>query len=207
MICHTARRLEYPDGSVRVERTMGQAEGRQAPAGIGVAHRILLGTPLPDAYGACPTCSQMARLSTYRLVMGFDASLRRGEDTDFNIRLAEVGGHFVGIDSPLVIQTMTKTSDKSLQDEYRNVRLLLEKHRVILEQEGKYEFSVKWLDVKQAWLERTTLKFVLRLLSLALTNPVLTLSRLYFALPNIGLNSAFSRFHAGGNHPTHKPKL
>jgi GT2 family glycosyltransferase len=57
------------------------------PAGPAVAQRILLGTPLQDAYGACPTCSQMARLSTYRKLDGFDLTLRRGEDTDFSIRL------------------------------------------------------------------------------------------------------------------------
>ena len=118
VICHTARKLIYPRGEVRFEQTMGQTEGKPAPSGPAVARRILLGEPLEDGYGACPTCSQMARLSTYKLVGGFDPSFRRGKDTDSNIRLSQAGGHFVGLAEPLVIQSMTKTSEKSLQDEY-----------------------------------------------------------------------------------------
>jgi glycosyltransferase involved in cell wall biosynthesis len=199
VICHTARKLRYPHGEERTESTMGQMEGARAPAGAAVAKRILLGTPLKDGYGACPTCSQMARLSTYRLLGGFDPSFRRGEDTDFNIRLAEAGGHFVGIASPLVIQTMTKTSEKSLRDEYCNMRLLMKKHRAIMEREGQYDFCCEWLEVKQAWLERRRLDLAGRLLKLSLNNPILTFRRLYLALPNIGLNRAFSRFHRSVN--------
>jgi glycosyltransferase involved in cell wall biosynthesis len=119
VICHTARRLIYARRKERIAPTMGQREGRRAPAGPAVARRILLGTHLEDGYGACPTSSQMARLSTYRALGGFDPELRRSEDTDFNIRLAAAGGHFVGIGRPLVIQTMTRTSEKSLAEEYR----------------------------------------------------------------------------------------
>lgn len=198
VICHTARTLVYPHGEERVEPTMGQTEGKRAPAGPAVARRILMGMPLEDGYGACPTCSQMARLATYRLVGGFDPSFRRGEDTDFNIRLAEAGGHFVGIAHPLVIQRMTKTSDKSLAEEYRNMRLLMEKHRAIMEREGQYEFCRQWLDAKQAWLERRRMEFARRLLVLGLTRPALTFQRLHLALPNAGLNRSFSRFHRGG---------
>lgn len=197
VICHTARRLVYPQGEERVEPTMGQTEGRRAPAGPAVAQRILLGKPLDDGYGACPTCSQMARLSTYRLLGGFDPALRRGEDTDFNIRLAEAGGHFVGIGRPLVIQTMTKTSEKNLAEEYRNLLLLMEKHRAIMERAGQYEFCRQWIDAKQAWLEGRRAAFVLALSSLVVTHPILTGRRLAIALPNIGLNRAFSRFHGG----------
>ena len=195
VICHTARKLLYPHGEERIEPTMGQTEGKRAPAGPPVAHRILMGTPLEDGYGACPTCSQMARLSTYRLMGGFDPSLRRGEDTDFAIRLAQAGGHFVGIAHPLVTQWMTSTSEKSLAEEYRNMRLLLEKYRAIIKHEGQYDFCCEWLEMKQAWLEHRRLNFVRLLLRLGLTSPVLTLRRLYLALPNLGLNRAFSRFH------------
>ncbi len=198
VICHTARKLVYPHGEERVEPTMGQIEDKRAPAGPAVARRILLGTPLEDGNGACPTCSQMARLSTYRLVGGFDTSLRRSDDTDFNIRLAEAGGHFVGIARPLVIQTMTKGSEKSLAKEYRDMRLLMEKHRIIMEREGQYDFCRHWLDAKQAWLERRRMDFARQLLALGLTRPVLTMRRLRMALPNAGLNRAFSRFHTAG---------
>lgn len=196
VICHTARKLLYPHGEVRVEPTMGQNGGKHAPAGPAVARRILMGIPLEDGDGACPTCSQMARLATYHLVRGFDPSLRRGEDTDFNIRLAEAGGHFVGIAQPLVMQTMTRTPEKSLAEEYRNMKRLMEKHRPIIERAGQYDFCCYWLDLKQAWLERRYLDFACRLAVLGITHPILSMRRLYRALPNTALNRAFSRFHA-----------
>lgn len=195
VICHTARRLIYAQGKERIAPTMGQREGVRAPAGSAVARRILLGTRLDDGYGACPTSSQMARLSTYRALGGFDPSMRRSEDTDFNIRLAGAGGHFVGIGRPLVIQTMTRTSEKSLAEEYRYMLLLMEKHRAIMDREGQYLFCRRWIGVKQAWLEGRHMAFVLALASLALRHPVLTARRLALALPNIGLNRAFSRFY------------
>ena len=195
VVCHTARKRVYAEGLERIEPTMGQAEGCRAPYGTAVAERILLGTPLEDGYGACPTCSQMARLSTYRLVGGFDPMLRRGEDTDFTIRLAQAGGHFVGIAQPLVTQWMTKTSEKSLAEEYRNQMLLLEKHRLIMERAGQYGFCRQWMRAKQAWLEGRHGELVNALLNLALRHPLLTGRRLLMAVPNMRLNLAFSRFH------------
>lgn len=195
VICHTARELAYPDGRRRIETTMGLKTDRQAPRGPDVARRILLGTPLDDGYGACPTCSQMARLGTYRLVDGFDPAFLRSEDTDLNIRLAEAGAHFVGIAEPLVIQTLTKTSEKSLASEYHFMRQLLNKHRKFLEQEGQLEFTLRWLDIKQAWLEGRRIAFFSSLAALALAHPALTLNRLHMALPNVAANRAFSRFH------------
>jgi glycosyltransferase involved in cell wall biosynthesis len=206
VICHTARELHYPDGTMRVDRTMGETCGRPAPAGPPVVRRILMGTPLEDGYGACPTCSQMARLATYRNLGGFDPVLRRGEDTDLNIRLAMAGGHFVGIARPLVMQTMTKTSEKGLAEEYRNILTLMEKHRAVMEEAGQYGFCRDWMAVKQAWLERRKLAFARGLALLALMHPILTVRRLALAVPNIGLNRAFSRFHLDGNSPGSAPQ-
>jgi len=121
--------------------------------------------------------------------------MRRGEDTDFNIRLAEAGGHFVGIGQPLVTQTMTSTSEKSLAEEYRNMRILMEKHRALMEEAGQYDFCLRWLDAKQAWLTERRAAFVKELSYLAFRHPLLTVRRLALALPNMGTNRAFSRFH------------
>lgn len=195
VICHTARRVIYPHGESRNESTMGQVEGQSAPAGPAVARRILMGESLKDGYGACPTCSQMARVSTYQMVGGFDPALRRGEDTDFNIRLAEVGGHFVGICQAMVTQFMTLTSEKSLAEEFRNMLILMEKHRTLMELAGQYEFCIRWLHMKQAWLIKRPKVFIKELSYLVLKYPLLTWRRLVNALPNIGVNQAFSLFH------------
>lgn len=195
VICHTARRQKFPHGGDRIEPTMGENEKRCAPAGPPVARRILFGASLKDAYGSCATCSQMARLSTYRSLAGFDENLRRSSDTELNIRLAEVGGHFAGIGKPLVVQTMTKTSEKSLTEEFRNFLMMMEKHRGIIEGAEQYEFCRKWIGAKQAWLEGRRRDFAVTLISLAVSHPILTARRLSLAIPNIGLNNAFSRFH------------
>lgn len=195
VVCHTARKRVYAEDLERIEPTMGQAEDRRAPYGIAVAERILLGTQLKDGYGACPTCSQMARLSTYQRVGGFDPMLRRSEDTDFTIRLAQAGGHFVGIAQPLVTQWMTKTCEKSLSEEYRNLMLLMEKHRPIMERAGQYGFCRQWMHAKQVWLEGRRGAFVAAVLELALRHPLLTGGRMLMAFPNVRLNLAFSRFH------------
>lgn len=195
VVCHTARRLIYPDGRAHIAPTMGQREGSPAPAGLPVAERILLGTALDDGYGACPTCSQMGRLSTYQALGGFDPSCRRGEDTDLNIRLAKAGAHFIGIAKPLVVQTMTQSSDKSLADEWRSRLRLLEKHRDVPDRVGLYVFCRRWVEAKHAWQKGRWTNFAIRLASLAMTNPVLTVRRLILSVPNMALNRAFKRFH------------
>jgi glycosyltransferase involved in cell wall biosynthesis len=197
VVCHSARQRIYTESLKRIEPTMGQVEGRPAPHGVAVANRILLGTRLDDGYGACPTCSQMARIGTYRAVGGFDPLLRRGEDTDFAIRLALAGGHFVGIAEPLVTQWMTRTSEKSLAEEHRNQLLLIQKHRPFLESAQQYAFCLQWAEAKRAWLERRQGRFLRGLAALAYRHPVLTTRRLLMAVPNVRLNQAFSQFHRG----------
>jgi len=196
VICHTARHQHYRDGSKRIAPTVGQTKGCIAPFGLAVAERILLGTRLVDCYGGCPACSQMGRLILYRSLGGFDPAFRRSEDTDFNIRLAMTGGHFVGLADPYVVQTMTMTSEKTLSEEYRNVVALMEKHRGVMDRVGQYQFCRRWIAAKHAWLERRHIDFSIAIGSLAITHPVLTARRLALAVPNIGLNRAFSRFHA-----------
>ncbi len=196
VICHTARRLIYPDGSERIAATMGQREGRAAPASLPVAERILLGTPLEDGYGACPTCSQMARLDTYRSLGNFDPAFRRSEDTDFNIRLAKAGGHFVGVDRPLVVQTMNRSPDKSLAGERFYTLMLLEKHRDVADRFGLYAFCRRWIEMKYDSLEGRRGAFLLGLAGLALAHPTRTLRRLRLAQSNFGLNRTFGRFYS-----------
>ena len=195
VICHTARRLAYPDGHERIAPTMGQREGRAAPAGLPVAERIILGTPLENGYGSCATCSQMARLDTYRSLGNFDPEFRRGEDTDFVIRAAKAGGHLVGIARPFVLQAMTRSSDKSLTGERRYWLMLLDKHRDVPDRFGQYALCRRWIEVKHDGLEGRKGRFLLGMAGLLMCHPAWTLRRLSLALPNLGLNRAFGHFH------------
>lgn len=195
VICHAARRQTFPDGGVHLVPTMGCNEGTPAPAGPPVAERILLGTPLENAYGACATCSQLARRETYRRLGGFDAAFRRSEDTEFNVRLALAGGHFVGIADPLVDQVMTPASEKSMAEEQRYAGLLLEKHRAVAEAAGGYTFARRWLDLRAAWQGRHRLRAAVLGARLMLRHPRRSLTRLSVALPGLRLNRRQADLH------------
>jgi len=196
VICHTARKLIYPNGKSVVELTMGLKENQKSPSGVEVALRILLGRPLIDGYGSCATCSQMARINTYKLVGCFDENLRRSEDTDFNIRLSRLGGHFVGIAKPLVIQRMSKTEEKSLDEEHRNAKILILKHKKFIENYVDFKFCELFLVIKILWLKKQYLRFFLKLIQVQFQYPRLTIVRFYLATKNIKKNMLFSEFHS-----------
>lgn len=197
VICHTARLQVFPDGTRRVEPTMGCAPDRAAPAGPAVARRTLMGEPLADAYGSCATCSQAGRTSVYRALGGFDAALRRCEDMDLAIRLARVGGHFAGICEPLVTQRMTATTDKALADLRELTLMVYRKHRDLFDDERSYRFCLDWVRLKFRWLAGQRLGFATLLSRLAITYPVRTFRRFRFAIPNLSHNIAFARFLRG----------
>lgn len=197
VICHSARVQQYPDGTERIEPTMGMAEEHPAPHGRDVAARILTGRKTPGTFGSLATCAQMARLSTYRDLGGFDETFRRNEDTDFNIRLALAGGHFPGIAAPLVTQTMTLSQEKKLEEELALMLRLLEKHRDFIEQESDYDFCRAWTIAKHDFLRGDKPSFLRKMAALAARHPVETGKRLVRALPNIGFNVRLSRFHDG----------
>ncbi|WP_204138891.1 glycosyltransferase family 2 protein [Halomicronema sp. CCY15110] len=196
VLCHTARLVKYPDGSALIHPTIGQREGQLAPYGMALARRAVLGTPLEDSYGSCPTCSQLARLSTYQAVGGFDSAFRRAEDSDLLVRVAKAGGHVVGIADPLVIQTMTPTSDKSLADERYYTLKWLAKHRDIADAEGLYDFHRQWLSLKHTWLERNRGQFIVGLARVSVTYPIATLRRFVLSWRNFKINRSFRQFHA-----------
>lgn len=196
VLCHTARLVKYPGGSDLIHPTIGQRDGQLAPHGMALARRAVLGTPLEDSYGSCPTCSQLARLSTYQAVGGFDPTFRRAEDSDLLVRVAKAGGHVVGIADPLVIQTMTPTSDKSLADERYYTLKWLAKHRDIADTEGLYDFHRRWLSLKHTWLERNWRLFIVGLAVVSVTYPIATLRRLAHSRRNLRINRSFSKFHA-----------
>jgi GalNAc-alpha-(1->4)-GalNAc-alpha-(1->3)-diNAcBac-PP-undecaprenol alpha-1,4-N-acetyl-D-galactosaminyltransferase len=196
VICHSARLQVYPSGETRVESTMGEASDMAAPNGFSVAKRILLGKPVKNAYGACATCSQMARVSSYKLVGGFDPDLRRSEDTDLIIRLAIEGAHFPGIAEPLVTQTMTATSDKTSLEEYTNMVKVLTKQKTFISQHGSFDFALKWLTLKFDWNKTSKLLFVCGLLKLLLLHPTYTIKRIFMAIPRFLIDKQKHRFQS-----------
>ena len=195
IICHSSRKVIYPSGKINIEKTLGTNVNQQSPFGISVAKRILLGKPLKDGYGACPTCSQMARISTYQAAGGFDNNFRRSEDTDLCITLAIKGAHFVGIKKPLVVQNMTKTSDKNIDVEFRYANLLLKKHKNFITKNGNYKFCLNWQKIKYNFYKREFKKFIVGFLALTIINPKETFVRLFQSLKTFQINIDYFLFH------------
>lgn len=194
VICYTARLQKYPNRQERCEQTMGTNEGI-VPNGIEVALRILTGKPRPNIFGSTATCSQMARLTTFKALDGFDEDFRRSEDTEFNVRAAIKGAHFPGLGETLVTQTMTLANDKKLTDEKRFALQLLAKHKDFINKHTDYSFCYQWVEGKYYFLQKKHLSFTLKIIKLFLMHPILTLERFVWAGPNIGFNLRFIRFH------------
>jgi glycosyltransferase involved in cell wall biosynthesis len=165
LLCHTARKQIFPDGRSYYEGTMG-CEGATIPTGRAIVERILIGRISPGILGSCATCSQMARLSVYRRLGGFDVELRRTEDTDLNIRCGMQGGSIVGLADALV----------ALHDKYRN----------FLNEVGWYDFALGWRSIRRAHLERGGRRAAVLALSLFLRHPVKVMKKLYWSLPARG---------------------
>jgi GT2 family glycosyltransferase len=77
-------------------------------------------------------------------VGGFDAKLRRVEDADFAIRLALMGGHFVGTTQTLFVQYSTSATDKSPERNLEAQQRLACKHKVYLESVGRFDYAKRW---------------------------------------------------------------
>src|SRR3990172_7647588 len=177
VVCHTARRQVFPDGREIIVPTAGQQGNRRAPSGLDISLHILAGNPLDNGGGACATCSQMARLSTYKGLGGFDPSFRRSEDTEFNIRLGRAGAHFVGIGKPLVVQTMAHSSEKTIAEECRYTLMYLDKHRDLFDSSSQLSFCRRWITSKYAWLQGRLGSAFFGFGSLVLRHPVLFMRR------------------------------
>ena len=194
VICHTARRMIYPNGHILFQPTVGMNENSLAPNGIYYLRRILMGGYLKNSNGSCATCSQMARLSTYHLVGGFDPNLRRGEDTDLVLKLSSMGAHFIGIKTPLVIQKMTFTLDKNLKQELDIFGYLINKHEYLIKKYCNYDFIVKFYDVRKNWFNKKSWLFIKNIILLFFIYPRLTSLRIIFLLPNYLKNYYFRHF-------------
>jgi len=192
IVCHAARMQTYPNGDRVLVETIGQIEDKKAPCGEAIARQVLLGEALEGGCSSVATCSQMARLSTYQSVGGFDAYFRRSEDTDFNIALSLLGGCFIGIKTPLVLQTMTPTIEKSVQVEYKYTKKLFYKYQDFIELKGNFPFVIKWIDIKFYFIKNQYFLFAYFLLKLFIAHPILVLKRLKQALPNIQSNKRVS---------------
>lgn len=199
ILCHVARIQTFENGMERYEQTIGTDSGR-APAGDEVAKRILygdLGQHGVNIVGSCANCARMGRTEIFRSLGGFDETMRRGEDTDFSIRFAMAGGHFVGVEEPLVHQMMTTGDEKTLDKEYGVETMFTKKYQEYLENLGWYDFAIKWLDIRYANLHQEALRFMFLLISMFLHHPIKTIKKLRWSMPARDTRKSFKKWHLG----------
>ena len=143
--------------------------------------------------GSADTCSQMARLSVYQAVGGFDNQFRRLQDTEIAIRWGKLDGHFVGVAEALVEQEMTGTTEKSADMLYRYKRMLFNKHRAIANTARQYRFCLQLIKVKYLWLKKEAPQFLPNLLFLFFAHPIFTMLYFIRSVPNLKGYFSFRR--------------
>lgn len=197
VICHTARRVVYPDGHEQIWRALGANPVLPAPRGPEVARVILGVDPMSQSgqEGAASTCSQMARRSTYHLIGGFDAAFRRSEDCDFAIRAALNGAHFVGLAEPLVVQSLTSSADKNFEGQHHYGMMLLEKHRQFLSGEHDFQYARCYYEARYAFMAGRYIRFAWNIAIAVWLRPSTAFRRLANVIRNAGHNRRMGRFY------------
>lgn len=199
VLCHAARVQTYENGFERYEQTVGTAPGI-APHGTLMAERILtgnLGGYGTNIVGSCANCARMGRTDIFRKFGGFDTSMRRAEDTDFSIRFAIAGGHFVGIADPLVHQTMTGGAEKSVDSEEIAETTVLNKHANFLRDIGWYDFVRDWMGIRYAYFRNQWTKMLVLMIRLFVKSPVKFIKKIFWSLPAQKTRNAYKDWHSG----------
>lgn len=170
--CYASGIRRYPNGYTIALPAIG-SRGEQTPKGPGVADYLLIYRRRSGwFYGSgTPACSLLARRSTFAAVGGFDAQLRRVEDADFAIRLALMGGHFVGTDEILFIQNSTSAVDKTPEQNLVAEQHLACKHRPYLESIGYFDYAKRWPKLRHCHFSRRYGRFFLELMALLVRHP------------------------------------
>lgn len=171
--CYAGGIRRYPNGYIKDLPAIGSC-GQEIPHGLGLADYLLFYRKRAEwFYGSgVPSCALMARVSTFAAVGGFDAELRRVEDIDFSIRLALIGGHFVGTSENLFVQYATDAVDKSPEKNLEAEQRLAEKNKDYLRSIGRYYYALHWPKLRYWHFKRRYGRFILELLGLILRNPI-----------------------------------
>lgn len=170
--CYASGVRRYPNGyELEVPAIGSQAD---IPKGELVADYLLFNDRKDGVfYGAgTPTCSLMARLSTFRALEGFDSSLKRVEDVDFAIRLALAGGHFIGCAQKLFIQYATFDSDKTPIKNLEAELRIVDKNAEYLRRRNRYDYARNWFRIRYYHFSGQRLKFLTALTIFLVRYPV-----------------------------------
>lgn len=169
--CYASGLRRYPNGYALNLPAIGSQP--IVPHGELVADYLLFNDRKSSVfYGAgTPTCSLMARVSTFKAIGGFDASLRRVEDVDFAVRLALSDGHFIGCPEQLFTQYATVASDKTPHKNFEAELQLIDKHMGYLKRRKRYAYARDWFQIRFFHFSGQRLKFIWALFVFLLLHP------------------------------------
>lgn len=171
--CYASGIRRYGNGYTLDLPAIG-SRGAEKPHGSAVADYLLFFSRKDGwFYGSgTPTCSLLARCSTFAAIGGFDPQLRRVEDVDLAVRLALQGGHFVGTTEKLFVQHATSAADKSPEKNMESEQRLAKKHRDYLVSIGRYYYALHWPKLRYWHFRRRYGRFILELMGLLFRHPL-----------------------------------
>jgi glycosyltransferase involved in cell wall biosynthesis len=177
--CYASGIRRYPNGYVLSLPAIG-SQGVEAPNGQSVAEFLLIYRRRGGwFYGSgTPACALLARRKVFAAAGGFDADMRRVEDADFAIRLAMLGGHFIGSAETLFIQHATSASDKAPERNLEGHLRLAAKNETYLRSIDRYYYALHWPKLRFWHLERRYGRFLLELVRLYVRHPLEVTSQL-----------------------------
>lgn len=133
--------------------------------------------------GGTPSCSLMVRKSVYEKVGLYDTDMRRTEDTDFVLRLAKAGGHFIGCPEQLVVQSSTISHDKRPEIAYQSELNLIKKHKDLFKPEKRYHYAKYWIKLRYHHFGQQRLKSIFTLIKLFIKYPKWTWEQFWRSAP------------------------
>jgi glycosyltransferase involved in cell wall biosynthesis len=171
--CYASGIRRYPNGYTMDLPAIG-SRGEEIPKGAGIADYLLTHRRRTGwFYGSgTPACSLLARRSTLAAAGGFDPALRRVQDGDLAIRLALMGGHFVGTPQILFVQYSTSAADKSPERLQEAHQYLVWKHKTYLESIGRYEYAKRWQRLRYLHFSRRYDRFLSEFFALWVRYPI-----------------------------------
>lgn len=181
--CYASGARLYPNGYELEMHAIGSQS--DIPVGDEVVDYLLYNSRKKGVfYGAgVPTCALMARVTTFREVGGFDSNFRRVEDVDFAIRLAMLGGHFIGCPNKLFVQHATIASDKSPIMNLKSELQLVDKFSKYLKFRNRYGYARDWFKIRFYHFSGQRLMFFSSLVLFLISYPKSGIAHLMRTLP------------------------
>lgn len=181
--CYASGMRKYPNGYSLELNAVG-TQGIPPSGSILIDYLFLHQKTKGVDFGfGTPTCCLMAKKSVFESVGLFDESFRRVEDAEFAVRLAMLGGVFIGTRERLFCQYSTQSSDKSAKENLKYELMMVDKHKDYLQKVKRYSYAYLWPQLRYSHFKKDYLSFILILTKLLVTNPFCTLKHLFVTGP------------------------